>query len=108
MSEISHSNNSDDVLSISNMAAFATNSDQLISRLIPEHFKRDDDVEVFITSCNRYFKAAGVPDNLKETLVVTLLLRELIPVYENTRSSERGFENRLREAFQKKDPKWMF
>jgi len=86
----------------SNMAAFATNSDHLISRLIPEHLKKDDDLEMFISNCNRYFKAAGVPDSLKETLVVTLLSRDLIAVYENTRPAEKGFENRLREAFQVK------
>ena len=85
-----------------NMATIASNSDQLIGRLMPEKYRRQDNVETFISACARYFKVAKVQENIQEILVIGLLSHELIPIYESVPADIKGYEARLREAFLKK------
>ena len=85
-----------------NMSTIASSSEQLISRLIPDKFRRQDNVETFISACARYFKVAKVSESMQEILVIGLLSHELVPIYESVSSEVKGYEARLRQAFQTK------
>jgi Zinc knuckle len=85
-----------------NMSTIASNSDQLIARLLPEKYRKEDNIETFIAACSRYFKVAKTPESIQEILIIGLLSHELVPVYENVSVETKGYEARLREAFQKK------
>lgn len=77
------------------------NAEQLISRLLPDRFQRNDDVDTFISTCTRYFKVAKIQESCREIFVIALLSPDVVSTYENVNPEIKGFENRLRAAFKK-------
>lgn len=84
-------------LATANMATNTT--DLLVSRLLPERFYRGDNLEEFITDCQRFFNATNTGLKMQKILVTTLLDKSLLDEYEA--ADGKSFEEKLRNAFQK-------
>src|ERR1043165_7946161 len=72
-----------------------------MSRLIPNSYKRGDNLESFIKDCQRFFNGTKTPKANREILVKALLDRELLEEYEQVSMEITGFEEKLRKAFEK-------
>ena len=87
------------------MATTTTNTDftkmKIAESMIPGIFQADDDVDIFIQECNRYFDLCGFDDVSRNLVIKCLIKRELLPIYEAVPEKGQGFEKKLREAFLK-------
>ena len=89
-----------DVLVTSNMASAPR--DMLIAALHPGFFSKNDDVEAFISKCNKYFDASGTHKSARSLLVIGLISKDLRDKYEATENLEcKSYEERMRKAFTK-------
>ena len=86
-------------LATANMAT--TTTDLLISRLVPERYYRGDNLEEFISDCQRFFSATNTNLKMQKILVTTLLDKSLLDEYEA--ADGKSFEKKLRNAFQKQN-----
>jgi len=85
---------------MANMAT--TPRDMLVEALHPGIFEKGDDVEAFIIKAARFFDASGTNKTMRGLLVLGLISKELRDKYEATeKSGDKGFENRMRQAFAK-------
>ena len=73
----------------------------LLERLVPDTFKRGDDLEEFISACQRLFDALKLGVKDREIYVGTLIHNNNIKEYEATGGKVKGFEARLQLAFSK-------
>lgn len=84
-----------------NMVA-AVNTDSITDRLMPEVFRKQDDIEKFIRKCEMYFEVKGISNKREQERLVTCLIdEELLVKYVETFGKIEGFQERLRRAFSK-------
>lgn len=89
-------------IAVSNMATTPI-PNLLIERLLPEKFRRGDDLETFIKESQRFFEASKTNQKkIQELLMASMVDKDLYQEYLNTEGKADGYENRLRLAFEKK------
>ena len=78
-----------------------TPRDMLIEALYRELFRRNEDLETFITMATRYFDASRITKTMRSILVMGLLKKSPRDKYEDTEEDDKckSFEERLRKAF---------
>ena len=85
---------------IPNMAT--TLSDPFLARLMPETYRRGENVETFIKECKTFFKYASYSAARQEIVIPCLLERELREEYETVDAGTQKWEDKLIKAFQQK------
>lgn len=73
----------------------------VLERIIPQQFRRNDDVEEFIVDCERFFTLGEIPEKSRAAMMMALIDKELIADYEKT-PAELDYKERLRGAFAKR------
>ena len=89
-----------DILAATNMATM--HMDHFIRKMLPEEFRRGDDLENFIEECERYFQYAKIPESKQEITIEFMLEKELRILYRKVDQKVKGYKERLRIAFQRK------
>lgn len=79
-----------------------THMDTILSRLVPEKYRRGDDIEQFIKNCNRYFDICKTTKTMRNLVVIALLDQSMIAQYEAVPEEIKDYDQRLRKAFGKK------
>ena len=74
---------------------------RIAESIMPRIFQHGDDLEIFISDCNRYFDVCGLETANRNMMVKCLIQRDILSIYEAVEEKGQGFENKLREAFQK-------
>ena len=73
--------------------------DNFTNQLLPEKFRKGDNVETFIEECETFFQFAGVAKAKQDVIVLCLLDRDIKEKYKTVDKSISGYKNRLRKAF---------
>jgi hypothetical protein len=73
--------------------------DIFTGQLLPEKYRKGDNVETFIEECETFFNFAGIAKAKQETIVVCLLDRDLKDRYKAVDKAIVGYKDRLRKAF---------
>lgn len=90
----------DSEIAVTNMAT--TNSRDLLSEALhPGIFRRNDDLEKFLSKCNRYLDLVGIQKSIRGLVIIGLLDKDIREKYEITEDDGTGYENRMRRAFSK-------
>ena len=83
-----------EVLVTSNMATAPR--DMLIAALHHGIFNKNDDVEVFISKCNKYFDASGIVKSARSLFVIGLISRDQRDKYEATENMDcKSYKERI-------------
>ena len=74
----------------------------ILQKMLPEEFRRGDDVETFIEECERYFDFAKIPENKWVIAVEYFLEKDLRPLYRKVDPKIKDYKERLRTTFRRK------
>ena len=69
--------------------------------MIPEAFNGQQDINKFITDCNRFFEISKIEGDVQNVFVKGLLAKDLISIYEAVDPKITKFDERLKAAFEK-------
>jgi len=88
-------------IEVATTSHMATNAamDIFTGQLLPEKYRKGDNVETFIEECETFFNFAGIAKAKQETIVVCLLDRDLKDRYKAVEKTIVGYKDRLRKAF---------
>ena len=89
-----------EICATSNMAT--THMEHFARKMIPEEFRRGDNVETFIEECERYFQYVKLPEARQDLTVELMLEKGLRTIYRKIDPTIKGYKDRLRTAFQRK------
>lgn len=74
---------------------------KIAESMVPTIFQGDEDLDIFIADCKRYFELCGLDEGNQSLMVKCLIRRDLLPIYEGVIDRGQSFEEKLKEAFQK-------
>ena len=86
-----------ETIAAANMAT--TSMDYFIHQLRPEPYRKGENVELFITECEKFFAFSKTPVAQRTMIVICLLERNLIEAYESVDKKITDYKERLRNAF---------
>ena len=74
---------------------------KIAETMIPAVFQGEEDLDIFIEDCKRYFELCALDEASQGIIIKCLIRRDLLPIYEAVKDVGQTFEERMREAFQK-------
>jgi len=81
--------------------SYMATTPNVINNLAPTIFDGHNDLEQFITDCNRFFQVSQIQEGIQSLFVKAFINKDLISTYEAVDEKITNFADRLRKAFKR-------